>query len=209
MNIANANILICPFCGAEKPVIQLLSGNTFGATQWSDLKTNYPMLQQPSPVQQCPQCGKFYFTGAVKKQRGPDYSFEKGDLNYEQIKQALSQYEHTSLPPEEEVLLRLLFLHIYNDTFQREGVTPAGQPAEQDVSLFRKQVLRLLQIWKAETLVKAELYREIGEMNECIRLLDSLQADEPFKYKIAEQIRRLALQGVTSAFVIYGNRGDF
>ena len=55
MIISNAKILICPFCKGEKSVIQLASDNTFGATQRSNLKTYYPMMQVPSPVQHCPQ----------------------------------------------------------------------------------------------------------------------------------------------------------
>ena len=70
---ANAKILICPFCGGEKPVLQLLSGNIFGGTQWSDLKAEYPMLPRPSAVQKCPHCGKeFSGTGVA------DYCYKCG-----------------------------------------------------------------------------------------------------------------------------------
>lgn len=97
MNIANAKILVCPYCKGEKPVIQLLSGNTFGGSQWSDLKTEYPMLKQPSPVQLCPDCGKFYFTSTAESRQADYYSFEQGNLSYEQAADALKQFNLSAL----------------------------------------------------------------------------------------------------------------
>ena len=47
-----ANILSCPFCGSEKEVMSLVSGNTFGGTVWSDTRREYPMLPEVSPLQE-------------------------------------------------------------------------------------------------------------------------------------------------------------
>ena len=41
--------------------MSIASGNTFGATIWSDSKRDYPMLPQPSVVQYCPHCGHYFF----------------------------------------------------------------------------------------------------------------------------------------------------
>lgn len=57
---ANARILTCPHCQGKKEVMQLLSGNTFGAELWSDSKEDAPMLPQVSYVQKCPHCGKYF-----------------------------------------------------------------------------------------------------------------------------------------------------
>ena len=54
-----ANILCCPFCGGEKEVMSLYSGNTIGGTVWSDTRREYPMLPEVSPIQQCPHCKKY------------------------------------------------------------------------------------------------------------------------------------------------------
>ena len=55
---ANAAILCCPHCGGHKNVLQLMSGNTFGSTRWSDAKQQAPMLPMVSYIQRCPHCGK-------------------------------------------------------------------------------------------------------------------------------------------------------
>lgn len=209
MNIANAKILVCPYCKGEKPVIQLLSGNTFGGSQWSDLKTEYPMLKQPSPVQLCPNCGKFYFTATAESHQADYYSFEQGNLSYEQAADALKQFNLSALEKDQEIILRLLFVHTFNDKYQREFVSKGDLPSEEEKAEFKKQVLRLLEIWETEPLVKAELYREIGDFEQCLSILSTLQPDEPLKQKIASQIRQFAIEKKCTVFLLYGNRTDF
>ena len=199
---ANALILICPYCKGEKPVLQLMSGNTFGGTQWSDLKSEYPMLPRPSVIQKCPHCGKYYFAQNVETKEGDDCSGDLGELTFEQVKEALTQFDKDWLSIDDEIELRLLFVHIYNDTFQREQVSVKETPTSEDKNLLEKQVLRLLQIWKTEPLVKAELYREIGDFSQCIQILDSQGEDDPFKRKIANKIKELAANRERYAFII-------
>ena len=104
---------------------------------------------------------------------------------------------------EDEITLRLLFVQIYNDTFQREGVAHDAQPIAADKALLRKQVLRLEQIWdNAEDLLRAELYREIGEFEQATKILDALTIDKPFTEYMASRIRQLAESGQTYAFQI-------
>lgn len=209
MNIANAKILVCPFCKGEKPVIQLLSGNTFGGSQWSDLKTVYPMLKQPSPVQQCPHCSKYFFVSTAEARQADFYSFDQGNLSYEQTSEALHQFEINSWNKNEEIILRLLFVHAYNDKYQREFVSKENFPSVEEQALFAAQVVRLLEIWETEPLVKAELYREMGEFDNCLSILDTLQPDEPLKQKIGAQIRQFAVNKSRVVFLLYGNRTDF
>lgn len=209
MNIANAKLLICPFCKGDKPVVQLLSGNTFGATQRSDLKTDYPMMWEPSPVQHCPHCGKYYFAYSVESKNASFPSSERGNLSYQEISEALRQFAGQPLSREDEINLRLLFIQTYNSTYQIEGKEITTSPTPEEQSLFREQVRRLLEIWDAEPLVQAEFLREAGCFDECIAILDNLQVDEPFKLIIAHQIRTFAEQQSTVVFIIYGSRKDF
>lgn len=53
--------LKCPHCGSHKYIETISSGNTFRAVYWSDFKREYPFLRQPSSIQKCPSCGKYYF----------------------------------------------------------------------------------------------------------------------------------------------------
>ena len=200
---ALAKILICPFCKREKPVLELMIGHTFDGTIWSDMKTIYPKLPEISPVQRCPHCGKYYFADKVDSKEGEEESDELGNLSYEQIKEAINQYDQVVLTQDDEIALRLLFVNIYNDTFQREGVVHDAQPTADDKTILRKQVLRLLQIWDcAEDLFRAELYREIGEFEQATKILDALTIDRPFTEYMASRIRQLAESGQTQAFQI-------
>ena len=52
--------LTCPYCGKEKYIRTILSGNTIGARCWSDGRWYYPMLEQPSPYQKCPKCRHYF-----------------------------------------------------------------------------------------------------------------------------------------------------
>ncbi len=61
MTLGNPTRLTCPHCGKVKHIMSIASGNTFGATLWSDTKHAYPMLKSPSSVQRCPHCGHYYF----------------------------------------------------------------------------------------------------------------------------------------------------
>ena len=209
MTIANAKLLICPFCKGEKPVIQLMSGNTIGATQRSDLKTDYPMLRKPSPVQRCPHCGKYFFTYAVECKEASFQSFDEGKLSYPEITEALHQLKQQQIETQDEINLRLLFIQTYNTTYQLESAKEQPTPTDAERLLFREQVERLLEIWETEPLVRAEFLREAGRFDECVDILDKMQVDEPFKLNIAHQIRTFAEQHSTAVFIIYGSRNDF
>lgn len=88
-----ANVLSCPFCGGEKEVMSLLSGNTFGGTVWSDTRHEYPMLPEVSPIQQCPHCKKYYFVEQAQHEYNKKIeSFELGSLNFRQLREAKRQW---------------------------------------------------------------------------------------------------------------------
>lgn len=195
-------LLICPFCKGEKPILQLLSGNTFGGSIRSDLETVYPMLPKPSPVQRCPHCGKYYFIYAVDSKEGTTMTCNEGNLTYKEVTEALQQMEKESLSVDDEINLRLLFVHIYNTTYQLSGKTNQPIPTAEEQVRFRQQVERLLSIWEIESIARAEYMREIGEFEECLRTLDSAKIDDQRKDNIAQRIRALANEKSTKVFMI-------
>lgn len=209
MIIENASLLVCPFCKGEKPVIRIGSGNTFGATQRSDLKTTYPMMASPSSIQHCPHCGKYFFIHEAHVKKANFTTTDEGDLSYLEIREALQQFAQQKLETRDEIDLRMLFVQAYNSTYQLDGKSIRSQPTEEERLLFQQQVDRLLEIWEVEPLVQAEFLRETGRFEECIDVLDSLQVEEPFKLKIAYQIRQFAVKKSTDVFIIYGMRNDF
>ncbi|MBR1565114.1 MAG: hypothetical protein IJ650_07200 [Paludibacteraceae bacterium] len=199
---ANAKLLICPFCKGEKPIIQLVSGNTCGATQRSDLKVDYPMLPRPSYVQRCPHCGKYYFITAVETKEASFRSGDKGELSYREAAEALQQLTSQPIDQKDEINLLLLYIQAYNTTYQLMGKDNQPMPTEEEHSLFCEQVERLLAIWEVEPLVKAEFLREIGQFDDCIKILDTQHPKDFFKYEIATRIRSAAQDKSTKVFII-------
>ena len=52
--------LTCPHCGEPKYILSLVSGNTFDGEVWSDTREWYPMLIEPSWIQKCPHCSRYF-----------------------------------------------------------------------------------------------------------------------------------------------------
>lgn len=55
-----SRILTCPYCERSKDVLSLLSGNTSGGIVWSDQYVKYPFYKVASDIQKCPYCHKYY-----------------------------------------------------------------------------------------------------------------------------------------------------
>ena len=117
----NPQILTCPFCGKEKEIMSLVSGNTFGSELWSDNKQIAPMLPEISYVQKCPHCGKYFIKGRQAVKYAKDgYCFEKGLLTFPETKEAFAQLAKEGFIDEkEEINVRMMLHHAYNDYYYR------------------------------------------------------------------------------------------
>lgn len=202
MNPGNPQIVKCPFCGNEKMLMSLISGNTFGAIYWSDNKRDAPMLPQVSYVQKCPKCGKYYIKARQEAKCAADgFCLELGTLTYPEMKEAFAQLSDEGFNDvDEECSVRVLLLHTYNDYFFR-GESDK-QPSEIDKEFIVKNIHWLIENWAQDEIFKAELYREAGDMDEAIKILDNVDATEEFLAKIKNEIIRLAKAGDSSVFVI-------
>ncbi len=175
-----ANILSCPFCGGEKEVMSLVSGNTFGGTVWSDTRREYPMLPEVSPIQQCPHCKKYYFIEQAKREYSKDpesemRSFGKlGKLSYLELKDAKKQMGSLSLTKMQRWILNHQYFMAYNDTFRRQPETVEFPPSEDDEAFYQQVIEELLDgIDKSANykLFHAELLRETGRFEEAKEVL--------------------------------------
>ena len=185
----NPQILICPFCGTEKQIMSLISGNTFGAELWSDNKQIAPMLPEISYVQKCPHCGKYYITGRQEAKYAKDgYSFEKGLLTYPEIKEAFTQLsEDGFLNEKEEINVRMMLHHAYNDYYYRTDEKKVI--SEEDKTLFHENGLWLINNLITDSVMKAEFYREIGEIDTAKSILDSITVEDEFLKRIVTGIK--------------------
>ncbi|MBP5516132.1 MAG: hypothetical protein J6X86_04190 [Bacteroidales bacterium] len=196
----NSELLKCPFCGEEKEVLTLLSGNTCNGQQWSDMKSIYPMLPKVSPIQKCPSCGKYYFTKDAEKRQGKAYSLEKGDLTYTQLKEAAVQFGD-EISKEDRFVLDLLLLWAYNDLYNREDVNITDAPAEEKAYI--DTVLdRLVEREDIDNIMKAEFYREMGLFVYVPLLISQLNIEDPFLRDVAKRIHDYAKCKKSIAFKI-------
>ena len=185
----NPRILVCPFCGKEKEIMSLISGNTFGAELWSDNKQIAPMLPEISYIQKCPHCGKYYITGRQEVKYAKDgYSFEKGLLTFPEMKEAFAQLsEEGFIDEKEEINVRMMLHHAYNDYYYRNG--EKKDILEEDKKLFRENGLWLINNLITDNVMKAEFYREIGDMLTAKDILDSVVVEDGFLKQIVSSIR--------------------
>lgn len=203
MMIGYSQVLTCPFCGMKKDVLSLISGNTFGARLWSDKKEDAPMCPEVSWVQKCPQCGKYYFLSRQEYVHSEStMSSDCGELSLQEAKDALEQltsdgFENTT----EEAMIRLLFFQTYNDEYFRYEDEPKEIPAE-DHALFVECGLWLIEHYVEDPVLKAEYYREIGEMEKAIYILESTEMEDVFHKKLAEKIMERIEEGDTQVFLI-------
>lgn len=183
-----ALIVTCPHCKAEKSLLSLESGNTFGGKQWWDLKTFYPMLPHVSWVQKCPACGGYFLYERAKHREGDDYSGERGELSYADMREALAALR----PGAKKKDLTHLFLEYvwaYNDEFQRGNVHPE-EPTSEELEEFRGVVRELIGLFPVESkLIYAEFLREAALFDEAVSLVQQEGIPKDGIYKtLAETI---------------------
>ena len=201
----------CPKCGKEKKLMSLLSGNTFGARQWSDAYQYAPMLPQLSPVQKCPECGYYFMLSedALHRATGEEevYCSDTGRLSYAEMKEALLHLEKDSLAREDELSLRLEFLHRFNDAFRENFNSYEVEDADEnkmvrneaDWELHRANLellVALLDDNNAEQrMLLAEIYREMGKFDDCVSELDhySLFSDD-WEWITVQMVKKAAAE---------------
>lgn len=185
----NPQILVCPFCGKEKGIMSIMSGNTFGAEIWSDNKQIVPMLPEISYVQKCPHCGKYYIIARQEvKYAKEGYSFEKGLLTYPEMKEAFPQLSEEGFRDEkEESNVRLMLHHAYNDYYYRSS--DSKETSANNKNLFYENGKWLIDNLITDNVLKAELYREIGEFEIAHDILESVEVEDLFLRNIVSQIQ--------------------
>ena len=195
---AHASLLRCPHCGAKKEVLQLMSGNTFGATLWSDAKQIAPMLPRVSYIQRCPNCGKYFFyTQEVKAGNSNNYGGGTGDLPLEYLKEALTQLQPTG---NDEHILRINILWAFND---RYGNMEQSDIPIEEWEYHMNNVQHLLQMG-IDNLFRAELYREIGDFEKAIQILQSLEIADNMR-ELQRQLLQQAQLHNRKVFALYGD----
>lgn len=192
MKPAPAKLYKCPHCGKTKPMLSLMSGNTFRGELWSDGRTIYPMLPCISEIQKCPSCGKYSLFEKWKDTGETDSkdSGTTGDLSYLEAKEAYKEMKDLNA-----FQIALFFVRAYNDEFKRPRLREAfyeeiyhvefsGQfssPKEDDVNLFLEAsqlAIDYLDNTQDALILKAEIHRERREWVDAFEILYQMQAGD-------------------------------
>lgn len=200
---ANSLILTCPHCKGEKEVLQLLSGNTVGGCQWSDMKTDFPMLPEVSMVQKCPHCGKYFLTALAEKHTAEDgFSFEKGELNLDEAIEAYRQFQAEGIDGRYMTMARITLVWAANDRMARDE-EPRTLNAQEQAEL--EECLKdLVGAKGCDALAAAEFYRELGDFDRCIEVINGIHDSlEEGSKGIADKIREHAQAGDRKVFIIW------
>lgn len=193
MRLGPSRILTCPYCKTDKKVISLLSGNTLCAEFWSDAKQITPMLREASFVQKCPSCNLYYLL--TEFTQGNRYvtdfneqTMEQGNLSFEELCSALYYLEGT-IGRESETKIRIMIVQAFNDRYRKEG--KIEDPSKEEKTVFHDTLSKLIETMKfsdENILFKAELYRELGDFEEAINILETITPINNSQSRVREKI---------------------
>jgi hypothetical protein len=184
----------CPHCKAHVVQEETVSGNTIGATYWTDGKREAKMLPDHPALVKCPVCsGLFWVDEAVEVDTGFDAAKGKQQVLAPSEKELLDFLTEPALTQDKEIYLRMRAWRSANDAWRR---VPNAMPA---FSKDQEQNLKALSAMLDETepnqrILKAEIARELGEFDECLGLL-SYPFDERYQHAVGF-IRKLAQEKV-------------
>ena len=122
-----------------------------------------------------------------------------GELNFEEAREALEQlYESSN--EKRRFILRLYVLYAFNDKYGREGLKYLLDC--EDYLYFVENCREMIKMEQTNSTLRAELYREIGEFDQCVQYLDSLEPAGEYENLVREQIRQRALDQDRMVFAL-------
>jgi hypothetical protein len=203
-------VLACPHCAEAERVFTLMSGNTFGATLWSDGKPDAPMLPRPPAITRCHACNEFYWLedadelGEVAPWMPPESAEaaawlqapEARPLSEDELLEAIAA--GLGSYPERVSELRTFAWWAGNDARRipaGDASTRMSAPPRSPAAVANMEsLIGILAKEPAddpeEVLMKAELLRELGRFDEALQLLDSGLPEELSLF--TDYLRRLA-----------------
>lgn len=215
-------VYACPDCQYRVTKRSLASGNTFGATHYSDMRVDAPMMPSYPRITKCEQCDCTFWLDEETKVEGAimpriahfyDDDFTPNEtknpafgdqlelhpakeVDREGIKDAL--FMNVQRDEEDEKHLRYLLLWTYHKqlldgTMQREALNE-----ELDYLDNIDALLKLIEGDKDSTVFCAELNRFAGKFDRCFELIEPFT--EEFMGPIVGEIHDRCLAGNREVF---------
>jgi hypothetical protein len=166
----------CPACRGSVAQRTVASGNTFGATQWTDGKREAPMLPETPKLVRCPHCqtllwiGELEQIGSVGKWESFDVFPGAKDHEVPSLDDLFALLDGNLLDPDKQRYVRMRALWTGNDGRRLE---PDGKPLP-DRERWNLEALAATLPGSVDDalLLKAEVLRELGRFDEARELLD-------------------------------------
>jgi hypothetical protein len=186
----------CQNCGCESAVMTVATCNTIDAKFYSDGFLIGPMYTDVKALFTCPACNKYFWQMSTRKSMPATEYFRDAK------RRALPEAKPVYGPLYEDALhqapwktsaqekyLRIRAWWSFNSAYRGKVTKKFIISPEQETNL-----LRLLQLLDAnnpdESIMKAEIFRELGHFDECLKQLDQPVDD---KYRmIVDTIKKLA-----------------
>ena len=175
----------CSQC--EQPFAEptLMSGNTFGATFWTDGKREAPMLPETPWLVKCPHCGQMLWLDEAKE-LGEEEPFGRssrwpGARRYAELTESdyLAAVGMPLADSAEKVrYIRMRAWWAANDRLRRDSGEAGGAVPEDTRHNMEALLAGLSEADQQERLMRAELARELGRFDEAVRLLATNYSDE-------------------------------
>jgi tetratricopeptide (TPR) repeat protein len=182
-------IIQCPYCENQFRQRTLMSGNTFGATFWTDGKREAPMLPDSVIVSFCEECGRYFWVEDAEQidevqpdaEEYPDAELLK-ELTLEQYIEA---FEKMEIKNDEDILflLRQIWWK-YNDYYRNDEQEEIKQSIEKRIPGLLEKLMDYLDENNDDHLIlKGELLRELGRFEKAIEILNKINEPEYDKAK--------------------------
>lgn len=189
----------CPNCNTEFLITNLQSNNSFGAKLYTDFSMG-PMQDAGDALLTCPSCFKHQWVADVPTLKSMSdsefhafdpYDFkgkpERGNYNlhidssiYMKSPKGFQEHHYEDALQQElwkteaqEKLIRIRAWWSFNNDYREQATEEFNLSPEQESNLFK--ILPLLdQNDLVESVMKAEVLRELGQFEECLKQLDPL-----------------------------------
>ena len=186
----------CPKCKTALAQQTMMSGNTFGARFWTDGKMVAPMSPDSPRLVKCPNCKALFWIDEARElgKRAWWYEHNKWPLapgpDLPSEADFLNMLATTELPQEKERYVRHSAWWAANDAIRMtENATISFSPAQEE-NLHALAGL-LDEKEPQQRIAKAEIYRELGRFEKCVKLLAQPFEQDHYN-RIAAFIRKLA-----------------
>jgi hypothetical protein len=193
----------CPYCDGKSPLLECVSSNTFGAQAYTDGCIVGPMHDFGSALMTCQRCGRHQWLEDVPTLKSMSER-EYGSLLHGNPESYRNRHPELGSPQPfftdhyedalhqelwkteaQEKYIRIRAWWSFNNTYREKTTTEINLTPEQEANLLK--LLQLLNKDNPETsIMKAEVFRELGQFDECLK-----QLDQPFDIRYLSAVNAI------------------